>query len=59
MIKAAWVRAKARGEGPTFLEKVNDVHEELHNWDKEVLKNPVKRMYVLKRVRKTKEGVND
>ena len=49
MIKAAWARAKARGEGPTFSEKVNGVHEELHNWDKEVLKNPMKRMSDLKR----------
>ena len=49
MIKAAWARAKARGEGPTFSEKVNGVHEELHNWDKEVLKNPAKRMSDLKR----------
>jgi len=49
MIKAAWARAKAQGEGPTFSKKVNDVREELHNWDKEVLKNHVKRMSDLKR----------
>ena len=49
MIKVAWARAKARGEGLTFLEKVNDVHEELHVWDKEVLKRPEKRMAELKR----------
>ena len=28
---------------------MNDVHEELHNWEKEVLKNPMKRMSDLKR----------
>ena len=26
MIKAAWERAKARGQDPSFSEKVNDVH---------------------------------
>lgn len=49
MIKAAWARAKARGEGPSFSEKVHDVHEELHKWDKEVLKKPKKRMSELKK----------
>lgn len=49
MIKAAWARAKARGEGPSFAEKINDVHEELHKCDKEVLKKPEKRMADLKR----------
>jgi hypothetical protein len=49
MIKAAWARAKARGEGPTFSEKISDVHEDLHKWDKEVLKKPKKRMADLKR----------
>ena len=49
MIKAAWARAKARGEGPTFAEKVNDVSEELHKWDKEVPKSPMKRVSNLKR----------
>jgi hypothetical protein len=49
MIKAAWARAKAQGEGPSFAEKVNDVHDELHKWDKEVLKSPMKRMKDLQR----------
>lgn len=49
MIKASWARAKARGVGSTFLEKVNDVHQDLHKWDKEVLKKPEKRMADLKR----------
>jgi predicted RNase H-like nuclease (RuvC/YqgF family) len=38
MIKVAWARAKSRGEGPSFAEKVRDVHEDLHKWDKDVLK---------------------
>jgi hypothetical protein len=49
MIKATWARASARGEGPSFLDKVREVHEDLHKWDKDVLKNPVKRMADLKR----------
>jgi Mg2+ and Co2+ transporter CorA len=49
MIKATWARAKAWGGGPSFAEKVNDVHDELHKWDKEVLKSPMKRMKDLQR----------
>ena len=49
MIKAAWARARVRGEAPTLSEKVRDVHEELHKWDKEVLKKPKKGIYELKR----------
>lgn len=49
MIKAAWARARARGEGPSFVEKIRDVHEELHKWDRDVLKKPKKRMADLKR----------
>jgi len=49
MIKAAWARARVRGEAPTLSEKVRDVHEELHKWDREVLKKPEKRISELKR----------
>jgi len=49
MIKAAWARAKARGQGPSLSEKVNEVHEELHKWDRDVLKAPGKRIYDLKK----------
>jgi hypothetical protein len=49
MIKAAWARAKARGVGPSFAAKVKDVHEELHQWDREVLKAPAKRISDLKK----------
>jgi len=49
MIKAAWARAKARGQGPSFSEKVNEVHEELHKRDRDVLKAPAKRISDLKK----------
>jgi hypothetical protein len=38
IIKTAWARAAARGEGPKLMEHVADVDEDLHKWDKEVLK---------------------
>jgi hypothetical protein len=31
MVKAAWERAKARGEDPFLMQKVNHVHSELHS----------------------------
>ena len=49
IIKIAWARAAARGEGPKLVEKVNEVHEELHQWDKEVLKRPIARIKVLQK----------
>ncbi|KAG2627072.1 hypothetical protein PVAP13_3KG226670 [Panicum virgatum] len=48
MIEAAWAGAKSRGEIPTFLEKVGVVHDELHKWDREMLKKPEKRIKELK-----------
>jgi hypothetical protein len=30
-VKAAWERAKARGEDPFLMQKVNHVHSELHS----------------------------
>lgn len=38
MVKAAWERAKARGEDISLMEKCNDVHSELHTWDRDVLR---------------------
>lgn len=32
MVKVAWARVAARGEGPKIMQKVTDVHEELHVW---------------------------
>ena len=49
IIKIAWARAAARGEGPKLMEKVNEVHEELHQWDKEVLKRPTSRIKALQK----------
>ena len=49
IIKIAWARAAARGEGPKLMEKVNEVHEELHQWDKEVLKRPTSRIKALRK----------
>ena len=44
MVQAAWARAAARGEGPSFMQKTRDVDEELHTWDQKVLKGPVYRI---------------
>jgi hypothetical protein len=49
MVKAAWERAKARGEEISLKQKVDDVHSELHVWDKTVLKAPARRLKELKR----------
>jgi hypothetical protein len=40
IVKTAWVQACAWDEGPTFMQKANHVHEELHVWDREELKGP-------------------
>lgn len=44
MVHAAWARAVSKGEAPTFLQKTRQVHEELHVWDKKVLKGPFNRI---------------
>ena len=49
MIQMAWARASARGEGPSFMQKTSMVHDELHVWDRETLKGPMRRMKKLKR----------
>jgi hypothetical protein len=49
MVKAAWERAKARGEEPSLMQKVNDVHSEMHTWDKKTLKALARRLKELKR----------
>lgn len=49
IVHAAWQRAAMHGQGPTFMQKTRSVHEELHTWDKETLKAPVKRMKKLKK----------
>jgi len=44
IVQAAWARAAAQGQGPDPMAKVNDVHTDLHVWDRDVLKKPVQRM---------------
>jgi hypothetical protein len=48
MVKAAWERAKARGEDPSLMQKCDNVHLELHNWDREVHKGPAMKLKELK-----------
>lgn len=52
IVHAAWDRAAMRGEGPTLMQKARMVHEDLHVWDRDVLKASVKR---LKKLRKELE----
>jgi ribosome-binding protein aMBF1 (putative translation factor) len=49
IVQAAWARAMAMGNGPKLMTKVNAVHDDLHAWDREVLKKPVQHMKKLKR----------
>ena len=44
MVKPMWARAVARGEGSTLMQKTGQVHDELHVWDREVLKGPTNRI---------------
>lgn len=48
IVKAAWARAALKGDNLSLMQKVGDVHEQLHTWDREVLKSPLKRMKDLK-----------
>jgi hypothetical protein len=48
MVKAAWERAKLRGEDPTLMQKTSDVHSELHDWDTKILKGPARKLKELK-----------
>lgn len=57
IVKASWARAKAQGEGPTFMQKAKQVHDDLHVWDKETLQEPVKRKRKLqKQLKKLRRG---
>jgi hypothetical protein len=49
MVKAAWARAVARGEGPTLMQKIMQVHDELHVWDRKVLKGLTNRIKKMKK----------
>jgi hypothetical protein len=45
----AWVRASAQGWGSSLITRVNQVHSDMHMWDKDVLKKPVHQIKKLKR----------
>jgi len=49
IVCTAWERANLPGAGPTLMQKTRQVHEDLHTWDREVLKAPVRRMKKLKK----------
>jgi hypothetical protein len=57
MVQTAWARALAQGQGSPLMMKVNQVHSDLHVWDKEVLKKHVHRIKKLrKELEKLKRG---
>ena len=49
IVQAAWTRAAVRGNNPSLMAKVNIIHNDLHIWDREVLKKPAQRMKNLKK----------
>lgn len=49
VIQSAWARAAAHGHAPTLMTKLNQVHDELHTWDRKILKKPAQQMKKLKR----------
>ena len=49
IIQAAWARAVPQGSDPSLMARLRVVHNDLHIWDREVLKKPVHRMKKLKR----------
>ncbi|XP_073357794.1 uncharacterized protein [Aegilops tauschii subsp. strangulata] len=44
IVKTAWQKAVHRGLCPTARDKLNSVHQELHAWDRRVLKGPRARL---------------
>ena len=49
IVCTAWERASLPGGGSTLMQKTRQVHEDLHTWDREVLKAPVRRLKKLKK----------
>jgi len=49
IVQASWARARAMGHAPDLMSKVQAVHHDLHDWDRNILKKPVQRMKKLKR----------
>lgn len=52
VVQTAWVRASAQNRDSALMSRVNQVHKELHEWDREVLKRPA---YCIKRLRRELE----
>ena len=53
VVQAAWARARSQGQGLTFMMKENQVHADLHLWDRETLKQPVQ---IIKRLNRELEA---
>lgn len=49
IVKSAWQRAQSAGIGPGLVARTKVVKDDLHQWDREVLKGPKKRIAKLKK----------
>ena len=49
IVKASWERAKLAGIGPSLVDRTKAVHAYLHNWDREILKGPKRRIRKFKK----------
>lgn len=59
VVKSAWDRAKAAGIGPSLADRTKAVHADLHEWDRDILKSPKRRIKKLKReLEKIRAGPN-
>src|SRR4051812_37030696 len=59
IISSAWERAKLAGIGTTLAGQTNAVLTDLHEWDRETLKSPKKRINKLKKeIEKLSRGPN-
>ncbi|XP_073355253.1 uncharacterized protein [Aegilops tauschii subsp. strangulata] len=59
IINSAWERAKLVGLGPSLADRTKAVLNDLHEWDRETLKSPKKRINKLKKdLEKIRRGPN-
>lgn len=59
IVTSAWNKAKLAGQGPTLADRTKAVLVDMHDWDRDVLKAPKKRINKLKKeVEKLKRGSN-
>ncbi|XP_020197316.1 uncharacterized protein [Aegilops tauschii subsp. strangulata] len=59
IINSAWERAKLAGLGPSLADRTKAVLNDLHEWDRETLKSPKKRINKLKKdLKKVRRGPN-